>query len=266
MNGMASWRPRTIHRFIRSYPTSTNVVRVETDAGEGFLKAMGNPEGPHVLACELVGSMLADWLGLPTLDHAIVGVTADDEIPLISGGAAVPGPAFITKAENGFPWGGDEETLTRIRNPEDISRLVILDTWVRNCDRHRPEPDARENRDNVFLARETAPERALVLKAMDLTHAFTCGRELTPRINRLEEVRDTTIFGCFAEFRQFMDRDIVQSSASHLAEMNKAQAGEFVAQVPAEWEVEAAVREAWVAFIVDRAEFVSGNVASLLWP
>jgi hypothetical protein len=46
---------------------------VETDAGEGFLKAMGNPESPHVLACELVGTLLAEWLGLPTLEARLFG-------------------------------------------------------------------------------------------------------------------------------------------------------------------------------------------------
>ena len=65
----AAWRPTTIRRFIESIPTSTNVTRVDTDAGEGFLKPLGNPEGPQVLACDLVGTLLAEWLGLPTLCH-----------------------------------------------------------------------------------------------------------------------------------------------------------------------------------------------------
>src|SRR5580658_757136 len=191
------WQPQTILRFVRSFPTSTNVVRVDTDAGEGYLKAMGNPEGPHVLACELLGTLLAEWLGLPTLEYALIWVTPEDEIPLAGGSMAASGPAFITKAENGFPWGGDEDTLRRVRQPENISRIVVLDTWIRNCDRYRPEPNRRVNRDNVFLAWETEPERGLVLKAIDQTHASTCGRDLTPRISH--EIRDTTVFGCFPE-------------------------------------------------------------------
>lgn len=59
------WKPQTILRYVESIPTSTRVVRVETDQGEGFLKALGNPEGPHVLACELVGTLLAEWMGIP---------------------------------------------------------------------------------------------------------------------------------------------------------------------------------------------------------
>jgi hypothetical protein len=239
---------------------------VDTDAGEGFLKAMGNPEGPHVLACELVGTELAKWLGLPTLEYAVIWVTPEDEIPLAGGGLAAPGPAFITKAESGFPWGGDDEALRRIRQPEDISRIVVLDTWIRNCDRYRPEPNRRVNRDNVFLAWETGPERGLVLKAMDHTHAFTCGRELTHRIGQMNDIQDTTIFGCFPEFVPFLDQEHMRTAAGQLGQMEGALASRFVARVPTEWQVEAPVREAWVRFIVERADFVATNMISWLWP
>ena len=41
-----------------------------------------------------------------------------------------------------------------------MTRLVLLDTWLRNCDRHPLDPTKREpNRDNVFLSREGAPPR-----------------------------------------------------------------------------------------------------------
>jgi len=237
---------------------------VETDAGEAYLKTMGNPEGPHVLACELVGTLLAEWLGLATLEHALVFVTPEDELPLYGGGRASPGPAFVTKVEKGFPWGGDEETLRRIRNLHDISRIVVLDTWIRNCDRHRPEPNRRVNRDNVFLTWETEPERALTLKAMDQTHAFTCGRELTRRIGHMDEIRDTTIFGCFPEFLSFLDRGYVQTAADRLRQMDGAQAHRLVGRVPTEWQVEEPVREAWCEFIVERAAFVAANMNSWL--
>src|SRR6266496_5515307 len=103
-----NWIPRTITRHVRSLATSTGVAVVDTDCGEGYLKSLGNPEGPHVLACELVGSLLAEWIGLKTLDFSIITVADDDEIPLGKGGFAEPGPAFISRAVPGFAWGGDE--------------------------------------------------------------------------------------------------------------------------------------------------------------
>ena len=265
MNGQG-WQPQTIRRFVQAIPTSTQVVRVDTDAGEGFLKAMGNPEGPHVLACELVGTLLAEWLGLPTLEHALIWVTPEDEIPLAGGGRALPGPAFITRAENGFSWGGDETTLRNIRKPHDISRLVVLDTWIRNCDRYRPEPNLRVNRDNVFFVRETEPEPGILLKAIDHTHAFTCGGELSLRLGHLDEIRDATVFGCFPEFRPLLDRDAASEAVAQLRDMDREQAARLVARVPVEWEVEEPVREAWRTFICDRAVFVAANLISTLWP
>jgi hypothetical protein len=64
-------------------------------------------------------------------------VTPEDEIPLAGGGLAAPGPAFITKAVNGFPWGGDDPTLAD----------GILDRLVHNAHRIEMRGDSmRKNR------------------------------------------------------------------------------------------------------------------------
>jgi hypothetical protein len=150
------WQPSRILRVVEALPTGSNVVRVETDRGEGFLKALGNRAGPHVLACELVGTQLARWLKLPTLDFALVNVSDDLAFQFANGNLALPGPAFITRAEDGFSWAGDPRELDQLHNPQDLGRLVVFDTWTRNCDRYMPREGRppRINRDNVFLARE----------------------------------------------------------------------------------------------------------------
>jgi hypothetical protein len=120
------WNPKTITRAVQGYTTATRTVRVETEHGEGFLKALGNPEGSHALACELVGSLAAEWLGLKTLDFSLIEVTDPDEVTFDGQSWAQPGPAFISKAEDtGFTWGGDTQTLSGVSNKEDISRLVV---------------------------------------------------------------------------------------------------------------------------------------------
>lgn len=152
------WTPTRVTRFIRSFGTAVATVRVETDFGDGYLKALGNPEGPHALACELVGSMLADWLGLTTFDFSVIRLTDEDEIPFAKGGKAEPGPAFISRAAQGFAWGGEASELKALTNPLEINGLVLLDTWILNYDRHAPDGN-RVNRDNVFLIQ--SPERRL---------------------------------------------------------------------------------------------------------
>ena len=58
----------------------------------------------------------------------------------------------------------------------------MFDTWLLNCDRfsfptRNPPTKPRINRNNVFLSEE-APDGKFVLKAMDHTHCFTCGKNL----------------------------------------------------------------------------------------
>lgn len=251
------WNPTTITRYIGSLRTSTGVAIVETDCGEGFLKAISNPEGPHVLGCELVGSLLADWLGLPTLDFSIIHVAEEDEIPLATGGYAAVGPAFITRRITGVAWGGDTESLRGLQNIDDISRLVLFDTWVRNCDRYRPEP-LRRNVDNVFCAIPPLSEsRRPILMAIDHTHTFTCGSGLTRSIAHIEKIQDAMTYGEFPEFSSFRNLAVEAAVHQQLQAMNLEQAQEFIAFVPSLWLADQDVRIAWASYIARRAHFLS---------
>jgi hypothetical protein len=158
------WQPTTIRRYIKGFPSSARTARVDTDAGQGYVKGMGGPEGPHTLASEWVGTQLAAWLGLSTFDFAIVRIDEVDEIWFVDKegnrtGKAEPGPAFITRAESGDTWSGGEKQLRKLVNPQDVARLVVFDTWLLNCDRYSWPPGnamqkPRINRDNVFLSEE----------------------------------------------------------------------------------------------------------------
>jgi hypothetical protein len=82
--GFGSWTPRSINQFIRGFPTSARTAEVETDLGPGYLKALGGPEGPHTLASEAIATQLAEWLGLPVFDCAIIDVDEFDDIPFFN--------------------------------------------------------------------------------------------------------------------------------------------------------------------------------------
>jgi hypothetical protein len=90
-----NWSNATFYRFERSIQSSTGVaevvVQMEGVNVAAYLKAMGNPAGPHVLACELIGSKLANWFGLSTFDFGIMQIASDDEIPLGEHHFAEPG-------------------------------------------------------------------------------------------------------------------------------------------------------------------------------
>jgi hypothetical protein len=182
-----TWKPSFVDHVERVVGTSMDTVVVATDAGNGYLKALGNRQGEHALACEVIGSSMAEWIGLPTLEFALVNIdpgrddvfldaapVGDAElVPPEKRRRAQAGPAFITKAVDARTWRGDGPQLTKLANPEAIAGLVLLDTWVGNPDRQprRPQDLAVSNwkdpnKDNVMLVREG---RRLRIVAMDFS-------------------------------------------------------------------------------------------------
>lgn len=272
---MGSWQPRALRRFVQGFPTSARTAFVETDAGPGFVKAMGGPEGPHTLASEVVATQLAAWFQLPTFDWCLIDIDEIDEIPFMDSqrnrtGQATPGPAFITRAEQGTVWGGGDRQLKLLVNPQDISRLVVFDTWVSNCDRHGPiDPRTlrrrKPNRDNVFLSEE-APSGQFLLKAMDHTHCFSSVPEWTQRLSRVDTIKDDRLFGVFPEFRRYLRKTAVRHAANDLRSITSAVVRTMIQRVPDEWEVTQVVRDALVDLVVGRAAYVAETIESRIWP
>jgi hypothetical protein len=257
------WQPTEILRFIRNFDTGAGAVLVLTDAGEGYLKATGNPAGEHCLACEWVATHLARWFKLPTFDFALIEVNDLDEIPFFRGGNARPGPAFITRKEMGEPWSGKGSQLNRLINPQDISRLVVFDTWVLNCDRHAPIGQRKPNFNNVFLSEE-APNGYLLLKSMDHTHAFSCGRDLALRIAHLDRIRDPNAYGLFPAFLARLDRDAFHKALDDLAQLPRQFVEEIIRSVPREWDVLPSARGALTELIVQRALYLAHNRTGII--
>lgn len=269
-----AWQPTTIKRFIRGFPSSARTALVETDAGQGYLKAMGGPEGPHTLASELVATRMASWFGLSTFEFALIDVDEIDEIPFVDQdgnqtGRAESGPAFISRSESGDTWSGDERQLARLVNPQDVARLVVFDTCVLNCDRYSRSPGghARVNRNNVFLS-EAAPEGQFVLKAMDHTHCFTCGRPWTRNLSRIDNRMDERVFGLFPEFRKFLgdDRTAVRQATADLRSIDRNTALQWTVGIPREWDVRQDALNALIDLVVQRATFVAETIENKIWP
>ncbi len=190
-----------VTQFIGNIDSGAGTLIVSTDAGLGYLKALGNPDGPHALVKDLLGTRLAAMLGLPTFDYAIIEVTELDDLPFFKTGKAEPGPAFVTRGEQGSVWGNDKRLLQRIDNPDAISGLVVIDTWLRHTDRYC-RPANRVNWDNVFFSRESTEEGKLSLRAMDFSHAVQYGGELTVRVSSIDKIKDEAVYGLFPEFRK----------------------------------------------------------------
>lgn len=259
------WKPTKIRRVIEAFPTGSEVVQVQTDSGRAFAKLLGGKEGPHVLACEWIGTRLAALLGLPVFDWCLLNYPGVPCITLSSGAPAKAGTAWLTRRVDGFVWGGHADDLKYLANPADLAKLVLLDQWTRNCDRYRPNP-RRVNRNNVFFNREGAPEGRFLLMAMDYTHILTCGRTLTRDVARIDWVQDETAFGVFPEFVEFLKRPDAFAGVDAMNAIPEGTIREVVDTIPTDWEVEATVRMALIEFLLQRRFWLSTEFVSRLFP
>ncbi len=260
----STWQPTRLLQVAGSVDTSTGTTEVSTDAGRAYIKPMGNRQGPHVLATDWVGTHLAKWFGLNTFEIAILTLDADDAFPLPRGYTAQPGPAFAARALPGEPWGQSGLQLNVLVNPEDISRLVVFDTWTLNCDRHHHELTARKpNPDNVYLSSEGVEAGKRRLIAMDHGLCFIrSGDDLTPKLANIGKVQDDNIYGLFPEFRERLRQSTIDDCASRLREMDKSTADAVIESVPGEWDVSTETRNAWSELICRRAPFVADNICN----
>lgn len=270
-----SWKPSQVRRVARVLGSSMNTVVVETDAGGAYLKAIGNAQGEHALACELIGTSLAEWLGLPTLEFALIEVgrtgsqvllDADETVPIARRRLAQPGAAFITREIDAETWSGTTADLLRLRNPESIAGLVVLDTWIGNPDRfpRRPEDPSistwlKQNLDNVLL--EILPKDKRRLVAMDFSVCLHCraGGLRGEYDERL--VRDDGIYGLFPAFEPYLRLEQVQPFLDRLGDERRLAQHlvDVVDRIPKEWQVDARTGEAVQRFLSARARYLADN-------
>jgi hypothetical protein len=260
------WAPTRLERVEESYDTSMGTTKIKTDATWAYIKALGNRQGPHLLAAELVATQLARWFGLKVADFAVIDLPQEACFDLPRGNKTNPGPAFVSRHADGATWGGSEAELRTLENQDDITRLVVFDTWVRNCDRHPPDLTTRRpNYANVYLADTDRPTRTRLL-AIDHTHCFDCGRDLTTRLSHIEIERDMRTYGLFPAFSEFIAQFELRWCASTLQSLKVDDVRKMVESIPAAWEVEQPARTALCELISRRALFVADRIDHGWWP
>ena len=260
------WHPTTFVRFVRTVASSSRTALIQTDAGLTYLKAINNPEGPHVLACDLLGTELARRFGLRTFDVDTLVLTDVDEIPL-NGTTADQGPSFVSRSEEGITMGG-HEALTDVDNLDCLLWMVAFDTWVRNCDRHAPgygqDGGSRINLDNLFLSTEAAPDGKFILKAIDHGHIFTCGRPLSPRLADIDNVQDERIYGLFPSFLGHLTIEPMEAVLEFFRDVQSHLWEDLLALIPREWQVPDDAKRAIDQFLLNRARYLSIHFRELL--
>ncbi len=251
-----NWDATTIVGELRQLRTNSLVVVVETDQGQGYLKAAHAGGHPHDLVCELVGTELARFLGIATFDYAIIRVPEPAPFRLHGNPKIHPGYGYITRSSPGDQWSGQLSELRRVGNVSDFGRMVALDTWTLNCDRYRPPAAgraARVNYGNVYLARQEQPSRKLNLLAIDHGHCFKCDYDLTPGY-LASRVIDRELFGLFPEYMRLARKDDALAAADQAASLQESELSAILDLVPKDWHFSASSRDALSGMILQRAK------------
>jgi len=227
---------------------------------------MGNPQGVQSLASELVGTELAAWFGLRTLEFSLIEVTESNELPMYGGhGNVAPGPAFISKRlENVVSLDGSDEFLSKLARPDDVAKLVVFDTWIMNEDRCAPPESLLApppSRDNLMFF--PCGRRRYSLVAFDHTHCFA-EADLWEEIRNPSLIQKSGVYGLFNEFQPYITREYVLKAVRRLEQLDRLIVEQIVNAVPKAWGITSGAAEAWVDLICHRARFVSEAVPNLL--
>lgn len=249
-----AWLPSKFARFEKRLRTSMSTSLIVTDAGKAYAKCLGNNVGPHALACEWIGTRVAEILRLPTLDFAHLVLTTDD-VPFDQSGHEEPGTAFVTRAEQGVPWNTTPTQLQDIENPEAIPRLVVLDTLLRNKDRCSASGLSR-NPDNVFLSQERAAEGYVSLLAMDHSHAIANGRPFEKSLTHIATTKDPNIYGLFEDFIPFFQNRATRAAVNSLGNLTDSKVDDVLSELPVDWQVGPPERGFLRTFLIERRSYL----------
>lgn len=253
-------RPVEVRREIESFGSSTSPIRVDTDAGEGFLKSMGNPMGSAILVSELVSAELASWIGLKVPPFAIVHDCQID-LTMEKNGAPMVPPMFFSRAVDGNTHDGGDTFLSRLRQPGDIALLVVFDTWVRNWDRFF---DGQDNADNLLYVKADG-RRKYDLVPIDHSSCFI-GNDVDFPLGPAPEawVLDSNVYGKFPAFDPYINAKSVRRAVERLSQLERDFVIEVVNSVPAQWGFGPNAALSLIDLICGRAEYVVNTIAGRL--
>lgn len=243
------WQPKSIERITGALDTSTKPLRVMTDEGPAIVKYMGNQAGLEVLICELIGTELANRIGLVTPDFALVNIAALQlpDHPLVK---IEQGPAFFSRWEEATSLSPRSTLLGNLRNPGDIAKLVSFDTWLRNKDRFDDGAAGgfgNENFDNLLLRPD---KRKVQLLVIDHTHAFV----ETTLDDELGQgwVDEQNVYGRFGQFAPFLTRRGIQVALAAISTIDVETIEGICQEVPREWGMTNALAQRLSACIAER--------------
>lgn len=252
--------PLEVQRVTRTFTSSSRPARVLTDVGPGFVKGLRSPAGDGSLAAELVAAELATLMGLSVPPFAIIRdpkldvPMSDWRIPVMNP------PLFFSQEVEGTPSDGTDVFLSRLDRPEDLAKLVVFDTWVRNVDRWAPIGHGDINRDNLLFG----PVGRGAFRAYPIDHASCFVSGTFEELDTEGPLIDEEVYGLFPEFHPYLTPNLVAAAVETMLAVTADNVREIVNSVPAQWGMTAHVRSQLCDLITQRAHRVAEFVPPLL--
>ncbi|MEQ1403785.1 HipA family kinase [Neorhizobium sp. Rsf11] len=231
--------------------TSTKPLHVMTDEGAALVKYMGNRAGLDALVSELLAGELAGKVGLRTPDFAVVDIPIiETSDPFVT---VQPGPAFFSRWEQAQSLAPNSKLLASLRDPGDVSRLVVFDTWIRNKDRFADDPNGTLlNYDNILFK---ADKRKTQLLVIDHSHAFA---ETSLEAEMHDDwATERVVYGLFNEFLPMLKRSDVKSAIDTVLALAIEEIETICQSTPVQWGITAAVADRIAELLVRRANLMS---------
>jgi len=256
-----NFHPQSLLRVIEGYNSSTLPCLVDTDLGKAVLKAANNPAGQSSIASEIVCGELAKWLGLNVPDFCILN-DVNLNIPLGNTGRNFETPIFGSKYQIAETRDISGKMLEKVENIQDISKLIVFDTWIRNYDRY----DARyehENSDN-YLLKQLGNSAKYELLVIDHSHCVSLDslNDVTDWNNLIE---DEAIYGLFPEFSPHITPVYVRAALEKLSGLDKNHVEQIVNSIPIELGISRSSKDSLQNFICERAKFLVANFSERLF-
>lgn len=213
----------------------------ETTEGSQVIKVHNNPQGSRVLANELIGGLLLDWLDVnhprPYIVQIHPEVIQDNPgAKFKSGTPLASGPAFGSPFLQSDPQSALDPKL--VRNKADAAGTLVYDTWVRNHDGRQ------------FRVRKAADEPGKY-DYIPVDQGYSLGSpNWTPAsldADRAVAVPDSPV--------QLSPQDVAPV-ISRLREFDGADADGIIGHVPADWLTQAE-RDSLRRYLVERASLAA---------
>jgi len=248
-------------RYLGPVPDgATRPQRFRGEDGQNYIvKFAENPDGPRVLATELIVAGLAPLVGAPCPEGVIVQVPEAlvlDQPDLVASLCRTPsgglhfGSKEVPNVSDGLARGFAARFAKKVVNGHELPALVTLDAWTRNAD--------RSSFGNT-LAADVGKGHIRVV-GVDHADCFATSRWRAAGLRSLVGSWSGDVDREVAQL--ILDYDPFNNALGRLATVTEGMLRQIVAQVPLAWGLDTDDQDAIVQFLVGQRDAVPQLLAA----